>query len=489
MVRIGLWGTFDVENYGDALFPRLAGLELARRIPEAVVRPFGLLGARSPSRFDGWGPIEALGEPTPARLAELADGLDMVVVGGGEIVHVRDDIWAEYYPITPQEASAIAPSRFFIDGLGEELEEECPVAWHSVGLPFDIEARQAARFRWALERRPHVSVRDRASLERLRAAGIRREIALVPDPAVLLPRLFPREMLARRLRALRSDGSYPSEDRVLAVQGSRAHLPYLRELASVVVEVCGGIRAVPLLLETGPCHGDGEFAAALGREVPGARRFGPAGLVDVTAAIAGSAGFIGVSMHGNIGALAYGRPHVILGMNGETKLAGLADAIGDPDVLVRSAGEVPEAFRSAAARSPRDEVVGELQERADAQFDALAEIAARTRGRASRRRFAAVADRDALRVGYEERGKRLVIQRWRFADRLADTEDLLATADRDRARLGGEVERLRDSERELRSEVAGKQGELDRLMATRTFRYTAALRRVYGRLRNRFRRR
>lgn len=68
-------------------------------------------------------------------------------------------------------------------------------------------------------------------MERLRTAGIDREIALVPDPAILLPRLFPPAMLARRLEALRSDGSYPSAERVLAVQGSRAHLPYLAELA------------------------------------------------------------------------------------------------------------------------------------------------------------------------------------------------------------------------------------------------------------------
>jgi hypothetical protein len=356
-------------------------------------------------------------------------------------------------------------------------------------VPFDIEPRHATRFRWALERRPHVSVRDRASAERLRAAGVGREIALVPDPAVLLPRLFPPTMLASRLNSLRSAGSYPSEDRVLVVQGSRGHLRYLDELASAVVRLCGDLGAVPLVLETGPCHGDGDFASALAGEVPGAWRFGPAGLVDVTAAIAGSTGFIGVSMHGNIAALAYGRPHVILGMNGETKLAGLAEAIGDPEVLVGSADRVPEAFRSAAAGSPRPEVVEGLQERVDAHFDALAEIAGRIRGRADRRLFAVVPDRDALRAGYEERGKRLTLQRWRFADRLADTEDVLVASRRDRARLRVEVEELRKRERELEAEVIGKQGELDRLIATRTFRYTAALRRAYGRLRTLLRRR
>jgi polysaccharide pyruvyl transferase WcaK-like protein len=483
-VRIGLWGTFDVENYGDALFPRLARHELGRRLPEAVVRTFGLVGDRSPSRFDG-GPIEPLGEPTPERLAELAARLDLVIVGAGEIIHLRDEDWAAYYPIGPREAAAIAPSRFFVDGLGRELEEECPVVWHAVGVPFDIDPRQAPRFRRALETRPHVSVRDRASLERLRAAGVAREVAVVPDPAVLLPRILPPESVRDRLRDLRREGVFPDADRVIAVQGSRGHLPHVDRIATAVRRLAAGLDAVPLVVETGPCHGDGEFALALAERVPEGRRLGPAGLVDLTAAIAGSVGFVGASLHGNITALAYGRPQVVLGMNGESKLWGLADALGDPDVVVRAADEIPDAFEASAAAAPRRDQVRELQERADAQFDALTEAARGVPGRSPSR---GEAD-GALREAYAARGRRLVTQRWRMADRLAETEEEVAAGLEEQARLREEIVRRDERIAELEGEVNGKQGELDRLMATRTFRYTAALRRVYGRVRSMFRRR
>jgi polysaccharide pyruvyl transferase WcaK-like protein len=479
-LRLGLWGSFDVENYGDALFPRLARHELGRRLPGAVVRSFGLVGDRAPSRFDG-GPIEPLGEPTPERLTELAGSLDLVIVGAGEIIHVRDEEWAAYYPIA--DAAGIAPSRFFVDGLGPGLEEECPVVWHAVGVPFDIDPPQAPRFRRALADRPHVSVRDRASRERLRAAGVTREIAVVPDPAVLLPRVLPPETLRERVRGLRAEGAFPAADRVLAVQASRAHLPQLDAIAAAVRRLAGRIDAVPLLVETGPCHGDGEFATALADRLPDAARLGPAGTVDLTAAIAGSVGFVGVSLHGNIAALGYGRPHVVLGMNGESKLWGLAAALGDPDVVVRSADEIPDAFEASAAASPRLDGVRELQERADAQFDALAEVARRTPGRPARGQ---VGDR-ALRDAYEARGRRLVAERWRMADRLSATEEELAAAHEEQDRLRGEIARREERIRELEREVAGKQGELDRLLATRTFRYTAAARRLYGRLRALFR--
>jgi polysaccharide pyruvyl transferase WcaK-like protein len=480
VVRIGLWGTFDVENYGDALFPMLARGELLRRLPNAAISAFGLVGDGHPNRFDGRTRIEALGAPTPERLEELASRLDLVVVGGGEIVHTRDREWASYYPITADEAAAIAPSRFFIDGLGEELEEECPVVWHAVGLPFDVEVTQAGRFRRALAGRPHVSVRDAASLGRLRAAGVAREIAVVPDPAILLPRLYPPEVLATRIHALRAEEAYPREDRVLLVQGSRAHVPHAADLAEAIAEVCGRIRAAPLVVETGACHGDHEFAAALAGPLPESRRLGPAGLVDLTAAIAGSVGFIGVSLHGNIAALAYGRPNVLLGMSGETKLTGLSEAVREPDMLAKEPADVPEAFMAVAERGPREEEVRELGERADAQFDAIAEVARRAGDGRPRR---APAWSDPLRAAYRERGRRLVAQRWRLADRLARTEEELATSEQEGSRLRKEISRLEDRERELEAEVSGKQGELDRLMATRTFRYTAALRRAYGKLR------
>jgi polysaccharide pyruvyl transferase WcaK-like protein len=489
MIRIGLWGTFDVENYGDALFPRLARSELARRLPGSTISTFGLVGDRSSNRFEAQGPIEPLGAPTPERLVELASRLDLVVVGGGEIVHTRDSEWAAYYPISADRAVAIAPSRFFIDGLGQELEVDCPVVWHAVGLPFDVEPREAGRFRRALAARPHVSVRDTGSLARLRAAGIDREIAVVPDPAIFLPRLLPPDVLAERIEPLRKEGSYPAEGRVLAVQGSGAHLPYTTELAAAIGELCERLGAVPLIVETGPCHGDAEFAEALARTLPASTRLGPGGLVDVTAAIAGSLGFVGVSLHGNIAAMAYGRPHLMLGMNGESKLAGLAETVGEPDLVVRAPRDVPDAFMAAARKAPPAERIRELGERADAQFDAIAEVARRASEGRKARGIHAASDRDALLEAFRSRGRRLVTQRWRLADRLAETEKDLAAAEEEGARLGGEVARLEERERELEAEVSGKQGELDRLMATRTFRYTAALRRAYGRIRSMFVRR
>src|SRR5439155_5843111 len=42
--RIGLWGTFDLENFGDMVLARVTRAELLRRVPDATVRVFAPLG-------------------------------------------------------------------------------------------------------------------------------------------------------------------------------------------------------------------------------------------------------------------------------------------------------------------------------------------------------------------------------------------------------------------------------------------------------------
>jgi predicted nuclease with TOPRIM domain len=71
-----------------------------------------------------------------------------------------------------------------------------------------------------------------------------------------------------------------------------------------------------------------------------------------------------------------------------------------------------------------------------------------------------------------------------MADRVAEIDrharDLAERLERTEA----EAADLKSRNEELDQEVAGKQGELDRLLNTKTFRYTAGLRRGWGRVRS-----
>jgi hypothetical protein len=383
-VRIGVLGTFDVDNYGDHLFPRVAAHEFARRLPEADVTPYSPYGRLHPTPLDGDWAAEPLGPWTPGRARELAGAHDLLVVGGGELIHLNDPLLAPVYDTTPDELARMAPSRWFVEGLGPELEEDCPVAWHGVGVPWAPGEEEAGRLRAALAGRPYVTVRDRHSARRLADAGVDRPVEVVPDSALLVNRMIPEAALSARLERLRAAGGYPPPGTpAVVLQGCDLLVPHLDDVVVAVerwrVAQAGGGGEL-LALETGRCRGDVLFADAVVGALGGRRVWRlPTGatLEDMAAAVFGAGIFVGSSLHGAITALAYGRPFVLLNLYGEAKLDGFGDLTGLTGRVVHRADEIPAALTEALADPAPAGLLESLQGRIDRHFDRLVELAER----------------------------------------------------------------------------------------------------------------
>lgn len=348
--RIALWGTFDVDNYGDRVFPLVARHELRRRLPGAVVDAFAPYGGAG---------CEALGPWGEDRLDELASRYDCVVIGGGEIIHLNDAMLAPVYGVGPSElADVMMPSRFFVEALGWERERSCPVVWHGVGVPVDLDDARASRVRAALAARPYVSVRDARSRARLRAAGVERDIAVVPDSALLVDRVIDVE------RARGGDGG-------VVVQGCDLLVPYVEDIA----------RALPAagvtIVETGRCRGDAVFADALASLLGGRARRAPADLDvrGIASLLASARLVVSSSLHAAITAVVHGRPFVIVNPAGESKLDAFGDEIGMPGNVVRDPASLGRALDAALANPPGAMLLARLQRGVDAHFDRIAAVA------------------------------------------------------------------------------------------------------------------
>jgi polysaccharide pyruvyl transferase WcaK-like protein len=461
--RVALWGTFDVDNYGDHLFPRVAAHELGRRLPDAVVDAYSPYGWLHPTGLDGGRAASPLGPWSPERAARLAVSHHLVVVGGGELIHLDDPLLAPVYGTTADELRRMAPSRFFVEGLGPELEADCPVVWHGVGVPWPPAEDGARRLRAALAARPYVTVRDRHSARRLAEAGVERPVDVVPDSALLVDRILPLELLRDRLDRLRAGGGYPEPGSpALVVQGCDLLLPHLDAVVAAITRWQAG-RPVPLevvVIETGRCRGDGIFADDLERALAQQVWRLPAGAAveDLAAAIAGAGVFFGSSLHGAITALAYGRPFVLLNLMGEAKLDGFGDLTGLDRCVVHTAAGIVPALDGALADPAPPGLLAELQHRIDRHFDRLAELAS---------------ERAAARPGVEPHPALAI-------DAVADHVGRLR-GERDTARAG--LARV-EVELEAVSRRAGEaERELRALQATRTFRLLGPARDLYGRLR------
>ena len=379
--RVAVWGTFDVDNYGDHLFPRIATRELAARLPGVVVDAYSPFGSSHRTRLhDARWPVAALGEPTEGRRDELARSYDAVLVGGGELLHLDDRLLSNFYAVDPARLDEVRPSQWFLEGLGPAREERCPVLWHGLGVPFPYDDVAAERVAAALRRRRWASVRDPSSAARLEAVGLPAGLQLdvVPDSGLLVDRLVRRGELLARQRRLRADGVLPPGP-ALVLQGCDLLVPSAGAIADVLRPWLRSTGLTPVLLETGRCRKDGDFAdavaAALGATAI-CRVPADAPLEDIVAVLAAAEAVVGSSLHAAITAIAHHRPFVVLNLGGEAKLDGFARVTGFAGHVIDRIERLSPALAAVFDQRPTEEHVARLQRAVDGHFDRLAELIA-----------------------------------------------------------------------------------------------------------------
>jgi len=438
---------------------------------------FAPYGQDHPTRLDGGEPAAPLGPWSAERVAELADRLDCVVVTGDGLVGRPDADLAGCYGVTKDEMASRSPSRFFLRGLAP-LEHCCPVIWHAVSLAGEPGEALAAALVGALTDRPYVAVSDLTSKQWLEAAGVDREIVLLPHPALLASRLFPSSLIEKRLEYLRVMGWYPPDGPALLVQGDGSLAANVQELAAALETLAAELGAAGIaLLQAEPCRGDQHFADALADALTRPPyRLAVVGVEDVAACVAGSVAVVTSSSALAATAMSYGCPHGRTGDPGR-----LEDGIGPGRLLA-------------------------LQEELDASFDRVARLAKDAAARAGHGDGGSdldelVATVSALRRANQVQGRRMAHERVVLADQVTDLNAAytavlmgkdgeianqrhaieLQTAELQRSQAL--LEQVSASAGDLSARLSAAEAELAALRATRTFRWAAPAKSLIARFR------
>lgn len=416
-------GSADLPGLGDQVLSRVLDRELRRRLPDhrvTVCAPFGVL---RPSITDGGlAPLPLLGSSTDD------DGWITVVCPGFPVDVTADELVSRYG--TPDAAAA--PPLFAGGGPN--------VVWTAVRVAGDVPDDLAA----AVAGQPCPSVRDRESARRLGAAGV--DVPVVAHPGVLAGAVVDESVLVSRLRVLRQLKLVPDDDYTVvhAIGGDLAGLRWTGD-GHVVV------------LPTAPVDGEVFWATVL-----------PADLVleDRLAVLAGARAVIAADEHVAAVAAGLGRPWALLDRSGVDGVVALE--FGARQQVVTEPGRAPDAV----AVSDIDAAVAGLTE----HLDRLAELVA-TEGDpvpAEVRIAELAAENRALRIAHERLRERMVLERRRLVESLADALDAREAA--------GVVPEPVDQE--LVARLAASQRELDALRGTKLLRWSAPLRRAYGKLRH-----
>ncbi len=335
-MRIAHFGTFDVENYGDLLFP----LILENRLGSANVDIVHV----SPAGGDG---VFSDGRASTSLSEALRSDFDAVVVGGGNIVHARTTALERY--AVDSNIAALGYAGLWLGASELAARLEVPLVWNAPGVPAAFGRETAPLVAWAAAACDYLAVRDERSAMWLRAAGFAGPLSVVPDTGIEVSRLWGKDELREAFReAFESRGMASVPGRTVLVH---LNARYATDEAGVTAErvarIARTLDAVPILCALGGCHGDSDLARRVVSAMPSPVLLidRPRSLREIVACIEGSVAYFGSSLHGLITACAFSRPAILVAResrSGAAKFSGFLDQWG----AARKGADFPPVIRA-----------------------------------------------------------------------------------------------------------------------------------------------
>ena len=290
-IQVGIIGTFDVENYGDLLFPLIAQMQLERRIENIKILPFS---PNAVSKSHPW-PMDVHSTET---VANILPSLSALLIGGGQIVR-----FDKGYPI-PVSSNINLPVDYWLSPAAVGALLGKPVIWNAVGAwtgspvpPWYIEVLKAVISASAL-----IAVRDQASYLHLNQVNPVAEIQNVPDTAFSLARLWPNKEPSDQYlawaKALEIVGPY------VVVQADVSMVGHLDAISKLIQDL--EVKTV-VILPICRCHGDSSdnFPSLSSADVARSSWLSPALTCEV---ISRASLVVASSLHACITSVCYGIP-------------------------------------------------------------------------------------------------------------------------------------------------------------------------------------
>jgi len=347
-LKVAQFGTFDLSNYGDLLFPLVASRELGkgRGLHLQVVSPSG-----GKSAFE-----DALPTTGIYDFVDEGNPPDAMLVGGGNIIQTAS---SQLYNNINGARSRLAYSDLWI-GPALFSPIDVPILWNAPGVPDPFLKEHYTLIQEALKRANYLSVRDELSRQYLLDVWPDAEIAIVPDTAWGVDCLWTEEQLAAAHAALFAAGGLKRPERsiVLHVQRWSIGQAGIRALAQKLDAIARSLAATPIILAAGPCYGDDVLAREVAQHMSTSPVIFdiPGRLLEIAACIAHASLYAGSSMHGLITASAFGIPGLCVADRGG-RFSAIADFHGTQNIFVTGWEQVPDLLPFLLSESHRSNLL------------------------------------------------------------------------------------------------------------------------------------
>lgn len=349
MVKIAHFGTFDVDNYGDLLFPHIVEYRLPQYDWEHI----------SPTNN-----MTVFNDSLPVISNEVAlkRRYKAIVIGGGNIIHLNHNRNTVY-----NNKDGFAYASLWVGAAKMAMEQNIPYIFNSPGVSKRFIHRTHKTIAYYTFRNSnYLAFRERFSIELIKSINGAKSsdkliCQIVPDTAFEIDKMWP--LQAEKL-----------PDYICVNLNERYHNPIgltAKCLDKISVELGLSIKFVII----GDCHGDYDFTKQVSLKMKSEHEIVKSdGLKKIAHVIGYSSYFLGSSMHGFITALSYGVPaFLILNKSPLHKFKGLLEITGiDNNIICESFDEVLKKLGSPAIL--RSEVKQNIQKELDLHWEKIDRI-------------------------------------------------------------------------------------------------------------------
>ncbi len=298
--NIALSGIFDVENYGDLLFPEIFKRAMEKRglnFNQFLFSPFECDGNTTGSLTG------RVYSPEDMEKIHAEHPFDAVVIGGGALIQFDQipvkrsgDTEISYYHIPD---SWIYPSAFAI-------KNNIKLMFNLPQVPYEIDGAFAELTHYLLRNTDYISVRDKISEKHIADSYNGEEvpeISVHPDSVCCISELIPESQLPETAEIFDIKKPYA----VIHINASKPEKDdvYLEKIIKNLISK--GLQ--PVLLPLGYTHRDDVFMSEFNRKTGGlCKTFGrKLKIIEMASVLANCEMYIGSSFHGAITAMAYGK--------------------------------------------------------------------------------------------------------------------------------------------------------------------------------------
>jgi Polysaccharide pyruvyl transferase len=330
---LGQLGTFDVENYGDLLYPVLFKKMLEQRRKNGEVTKFSVRGSDC-LQDSGY-----RSRPVSRLFSSRSEQPHSLVVGGGDLLHTEWDTVVSYYrSLCEEEGEKLVPNwwrrkmmkfqkkswtadtefrRRYLDysSIGPFMirpdeRNIKSVAYCSCGVPSPFNETIRQEITDTFNDAQFIYVRDHRSKDNLTSAGVTNEIHVAPDLVVALSDFFDATSERQKGRDILRQRGVDVDRRILIFQCNRQSPEHIDVIVAQLKSFQSRDGCEVVLVPLGGCHGDREYLKEITDRSGGTFHYVPLrSIFDIISVLASCDIFLGTSMHGNITAFSFGIPH------------------------------------------------------------------------------------------------------------------------------------------------------------------------------------